>query len=98
MSDVHDIAALDAQLDPDGSIASVLDAVHRPHDWIWCPVLELSQEEAERLVRTEDGTSPLRRASAGKVKLAGGALMCRRCQLPWERMTEVERERCRGGE
>lgn len=93
MSDVHDIAGLEAQLDPDGSLAAVFDAGVQAveHEWVLSALLSLTPPVLRDLEvgrrRSFSFTLP-----SGEVRFA---VFCERCQLTWDQMSEQERERCR---
>jgi hypothetical protein len=93
VSDVNDIAALEEAMDPDGSLRSAFDAVSLPdHEWVLTALLPIVPAKIRDI---EEGrrwsfsfTLPSKDIRIG--------VFCERCQLTWDQMTDVERERCRG--
>lgn len=67
----------------------------QPHDWLLSILVPITQGELRRLETGERVVfKSLNVRDASQVR--GSAVFCGRCDLPWERMTETEREDCRG--
>ncbi|HEY4451050.1 MAG TPA: hypothetical protein VGN13_05600 [Solirubrobacteraceae bacterium] len=65
------------------------------HDWLLSLLIPITTGELLRLERNQRVVfRKVDPQDASQVR--GSGVFCGRCQLPWEKMTDVERERCRG--
>jgi hypothetical protein len=94
-ADANDLRGLEASVDPDGSLAETFEMTQREltlpeHEWVLSALVPVARKDIDRLVAG-------RRFRFG-VPAEGvrTAVLCVRCQTPFEQMTPREQERCRG--